>query len=98
LDVQEISKTDPTIFKQYSNTHQFAIMPHIDRKRKIHKTNAKAVEAISFDPEARQEYLSGFHKRKVQRAEHGRELAQRKMKEATVQARKEVRMMFLEGV
>jgi ribosomal RNA-processing protein 17 len=62
-----------------------------DRKRKIHKTNAKAVEAISFDPEARQEYLSGFHKRKVQRAEHGRELAQKKLKEATVQARKEVR-------
>ena len=61
-----------------------------DRKRKIHKTNAKAVEAISFDPEARQEYLSGFHKRKVQRAEHGRELAQKKLKEATVQARKEV--------
>ncbi|KAM0690457.1 hypothetical protein Q7P36_009224 [Cladosporium allicinum] len=62
-----------------------------DRKRKIHKTNAKAVEAISFDPEARQEYLSGFHKRKVQRAEHGRELAQKKLKEATVQARKEMR-------
>jgi ribosomal RNA-processing protein 17 len=62
-----------------------------DRKRKIHKTNAKAVDAISFDPEARQEYLSGFHKRKVQRAEHGREIAQKKFKEATVQARKEVR-------
>jgi ribosomal RNA-processing protein 17 len=68
-----------------------------DRKRKIHKTNAKAVDAISFDPEARQEYLSGFHKRKVQRAEHGRELAQRKMKEATVQARKEVRIAIKEN-
>ena len=69
-------------------------MPPADRKRKIHKTNAKAVDAISFDPEARQEYLSGFHKRKVQRAEHGRELAQRKEKEALVQARKEVRMQY----
>lgn len=67
-------------------------MPPTDRKRKIHKTNAKAVDAISFDPEARQEYLSGFHKRKVQRAEHGRNVAEKRMKEATVQARKEVRM------
>ena len=75
-----------------TTTHIAATMPREDRKRKIHKTNAKAVEAISFDPEARQEYLSGFHKRKVQRAEHGRELAQRKEKEAVVQARKEVRM------
>lgn len=66
-------------------------MPPIDRKRKVHKTNAKAVEAISFDPDARQEYLTGFHKRKVQRAEHGREIAQKKFKEAAVQARKEVR-------
>ena len=66
-------------------------MPPIDRKRKIHKTNAKAVEAISFDPDARQEYLTGFHKRKVQRAEHGREIAQMKFKEAAVQAWKEVR-------
>ena len=69
-------------------------MPPADRKRKIHKTNAKAVEAISFDFDARQEYLSGFHKRKVQRAEHGRELAQRKEKEAVVQARKEVRILL----
>lgn len=69
-------------------------MPPIDRKRKIHKTNAKAVEAISFDPEARQEYLSGFHKRKLQRAEHGRNVAEKRMKEATVQARKEVRILL----
>ena len=67
-------------------------MPPADRKRKIHKTNAKAVDSISFDFDSRQEYLTGFHKRKVQRAEHGRELAQRKEKEAVVQARKEVRM------
>lgn len=67
-------------------------MPPADRKRKIHKTNAKAVDSISFDFDSRQEYLTGFHKRKVQRAEHGRELAQRKEKEAVVQARKEVRI------
>ena len=70
-------------------------MPRIDRKGKIHKTNAKAVESISFDPEARNEYLTGFHKRKVQRAEHGREVAQKKLKEAAVQARKEVRILYL---
>ena len=70
-------------------------MPPADRKRKIHKTNAKAVDSISFDFDSRQEYLTGFHKRKVQRAEHGRELAQRKEKEAVVQARKEVRIKYL---
>ena len=70
-------------------------MPPADRKRKIHKTNAKAVDSISFDFDSRQEYLTGFHKRKVQRAEHGRELAQRKEKEAVVQARKEVRNTVL---
>ena len=69
-------------------------MPPADRKRKIHKTNAKAVDSISFDFDSRQEYLTGFHKRKVQRAEHGRELAQRKEKEAIVQARKEVRILL----
>lgn len=67
-------------------------MAPADKKRKV---NAKQVEEISFDPEARQEYLSGFHKRKVQRAEHGRELAEKRAKEATVQARKEVCYQFL---
>lgn len=58
---------------------------------KRRKVEAKQVEEISFDPEARQEYLSGFHKRKLQRAEHGREVAQKKAKEVAVQERKEVR-------
>lgn len=60
---------------------------------KRRKVEAKQVEEISFDPEARQEYLSGFHKRKLQRAEHGREVAQKKAKEAAVQERKEVRIL-----
>ena len=65
-------------------------MPPADRKRKIHKTNAKAVEAISFDFDARQEYLSGFHKRKVARAEHARNMAAKQEKEERVKERKQV--------
>ena len=68
-------------------------MPPADKRRKV---NAKQVEEISFDPEARQEYLSGFHKRKVQRAEHGREVAEKRAKEAAVQARKEVGISAIE--
>lgn len=62
-------------------------MPPPVKKRKV---TAQPVEEISFDPEARQEYLSGFHKRKVARAEHGREMAEKRAKEAAVAARKEV--------
>ncbi|KAK6439862.1 hypothetical protein LTR95_003916 [Oleoguttula sp. CCFEE 5521] len=46
---------------------------------------------ILFNPTARQDYLTGFHKRKVARADRARELAQKKDKEEKVLARKQLR-------
>lgn len=48
------------------------------------------VEEITFDPEARQEYLTGFHKRKQQRIENARDAAAKREKEERVRERKQV--------
>lgn len=55
------------------------------KRRKV-----EPVEQVTFDPDARQEYLTGFHKRKLERAKHGRELAQKKEREERIKARAEV--------
>ncbi|KAG8525265.1 uncharacterized protein KY384_008909 [Bacidia gigantensis] len=49
------------------------------------------VESINFDPSARQEYLTGFHKRKQARMKHGQEVAAKKAREEKIQARKAMR-------
>ena len=56
------------------------------KRRKV-----EPVAELTFDPEARQEYLTGFHKRKVQRVKHAQELAQKRDKEERVRDRREVR-------
>lgn len=48
------------------------------------------VEELKFDPDARQEYLTGFHKRKVQRIKHAQEQAAKLAKEEKLEHRKEV--------
>lgn len=50
-----------------------------------------AIEEISFDFDARADYLTGFHKRKVQRAKQAQEEAAKKAKEERIAARKQVR-------
>lgn len=47
-------------------------------------------EEITFDPSARQEYLTGFHKRKEARKQHARDTAAKKEKEEKVKERKQV--------
>jgi len=59
--------------------------------RKAHKHSPTAVEELKFDPDARQEYLTGFHKRKVQRIKHAQEQARKMQKEEMVVNRREVR-------
>ncbi|KAJ5872556.1 Protein required for cell viability Rrp17 [Penicillium soppii] len=49
------------------------------KKRKV--VAAPKVEEINFDPESRQEWLTGFHKRKVQRAKQAQENAAKQYKE-----------------
>ena len=57
---------------------------------KKRKMNSAAVEEVLFDSSARQEYLSGFHKRKLQRARHAQELAEKKARQEKVEQRRKV--------
>lgn len=49
-----------------------------------------AVEEISFDPDAREEFLTGFHKRKVQRIKLAQEHAEQRAREEKREGRKKV--------
>ena len=57
-----------------------------------------AIEEIAFDPSAREEYLSGFHKRKLQRMKYAKEEAAKKDREEKLTARKIVRLAVSDGV
>lgn len=57
------------------------------KKRKA----AHAVEEIKFDPDARNEYLTGFHKRKVQRTKRAQEEAAKRARQEKIDLRKQVR-------
>jgi ribosomal RNA-processing protein 17 len=48
------------------------------------------IAEINFDPTARHEYLTGFHKRKLQRAKHAQEFAAQKAREEKREQRKKV--------
>ncbi|KAN0076640.1 Nucleolar protein 12 (25kDa) domain containing protein [Elaphomyces granulatus] len=57
------------------------------KRRKI----ATAIEEITFDPANRHEYLTGFHKRKLQRTKQAQEIAEKKAREEKRQERKRIR-------
>lgn len=63
-----------------------SILPPLSKKRKT----AHSVEEISFDTDARQEYLTGFHKRKVQRVKRAQEEAAKRERQEKLQTRKQV--------
>ncbi|GAW12644.1 hypothetical protein ANO14919_020140 [Xylariales sp. No.14919] len=50
-----------------------------------------AIEEIKFDGDARAEYLTGFHKRKLQRAKHAQEQAAERARQEKIEARKQLR-------
>ncbi|ETN38452.1 uncharacterized protein HMPREF1541_06487 [Cyphellophora europaea CBS 101466] len=59
-------------------------MPPPNKKRRVMpapKLTGPRPEEISFDLSARKEYLTGFHKRKVQRTKAAQEAAERRAKE-----------------
>ena len=64
-------------------------MPPPTKRR---KTEPTAVEEITFDLSARQEYLTGFHKRKLQRVKHAKENAGRRERAEKLEERKEVEL------
>jgi len=55
------------------------------KRRKVEK-----VEEIVFDPAARNDYLTGFHKRKQERAQNARDAAVKREKEEKVKERRQV--------
>jgi Nucleolar protein 12 (25kDa) len=52
------------------------------------KTGDATIENITFDPEARQDYLTGFHKRKLQRAKHAKDVAEKKVRAERIEERR----------
>lgn len=67
-----------------------SILPPPSKKRKA----THAVEEVTFDNSARQEYLTGFHKRKVQRQKHAQEEAANRAREEKIEFRKQVSPRF----
>ncbi|KAI9648759.1 hypothetical protein NHQ30_003399 [Ciborinia camelliae] len=64
-----------------------SVLPPQKKKRKFdHK-----VEEINFDLTAREDYLTGFHKRKVQRSKKAQEEAEKKAREERIVMRKQLR-------
>lgn len=62
------------------------VAPPPPKKRKVHH----AVEEITFDKEARAEYLTGFHKRKVARIKEAQKIAEEKERLERITLRKQV--------
>jgi ribosomal RNA-processing protein 17 len=67
-----------------------SILPPPSKKRKM----TAAVEEVNFDFEARQEYLTGFHKRKQQRIKNAQEEAAKRARQEKLELRKQVRQIF----
>ncbi|KXX77223.1 Ribosomal RNA-processing protein 17 [Madurella mycetomatis] len=57
------------------------------KKRK----STHAIEEITFDKNARAEYLTGFHKRKQARIKHAQEVAEQKARQERIEMRKQIR-------
>ncbi|KAI9668207.1 MAG: hypothetical protein M1821_001027 [Bathelium mastoideum] len=75
----------PAIFAYASKIHEEGLMGPITRKRKV-----TAVEEVTFDEAAREEYLTGFHKRKQQRIKHAQEAAAKRERDERIEERKQV--------
>ena len=58
---------------------------------KRRKPNNYGVEEVKFDFDARQDYLSGFHKRKQARIKHAQDVAAKKEREEKIEERKQLR-------
>jgi len=66
-------------------------MPPASKRRKLKQTGG--VQEITFDFAAREEYLTGFHKRKQLRIQHAQDLAAKKEKDERDRQRRELRKL-----
>jgi ribosomal RNA-processing protein 17 len=69
-----------------------SLLPPPNKRRRT----TSAIEEINFDFDARADYLTGFHKRKVQRAKQAQEENAKKAKEERVVMRKQVYSKYLQ--
>ena len=63
-----------------------SILPPPSKKRKT----TSAVEEVTFDNDARHEFLTGFHKRKQQRIKFAQEQAAKQARQEKLETRKQV--------
>ncbi|OAL28369.1 hypothetical protein AYO20_09486 [Fonsecaea nubica] len=63
-------------------------MPPPTKRRRVEPT---VVEEIKFDTTARHDFLTGFHKRKLQRAKQAQEAAERRARAERIEERKKLR-------
>lgn len=82
------SLLDPGIFNH--PRPKKSLLPPPSKKRKIEHR----IEEIAFDNDARADYLTGFHKRKVARAKMAVVEAEKRAKEERVEMRRQVRHSF----
>ena len=68
-------------------------VPMLPPSKKKRKTTP-AIEEINFDLSAREDYLTGFHKRKLQRTKRAKEEAAKKEREEKIAARKLVSLLL----
>lgn len=61
-------------------------LPPLPKKRKA----TSNIEEINFDNDARQEYLTGFHKRKQQRIKNAQEESAKRARQEKLEFRKQV--------
>ena len=73
-----------------SSGHTTCPFPKMGPATKKRRLGAQQVEEIPFDFAARNEYLTGFHKRKLERKENARQTAIKMEKEERVKERKQV--------
>lgn len=57
---------------------------------KRRKLGPSTVEEVVWDPVARHEYLTGFHKRKLQRVKQAQEAAERRARADKIEERRKV--------
>ncbi len=60
------------------------------KKRKVQHL----IEEFKFDNDARDDYLNGFHKRKLQRVKNAQDQAAKRAREEKIEMRKQVCTMF----
>nr|POE82776.1 ribosomal rna-processing protein 17 [Quercus suber] len=86
-DQYKITATPPDLLSSAGRV-EFTMPPPPSKKR---RTDKNQLAEITFDPSARNEYLTGFHKRKQQRIKNAQELAAKMEREERVKERRQLR-------